>query len=907
MRAVLVTWVLLGCALAHADEDADSAGVQEGARFQRRMLNILGFRERPQPSSLQRAPDFMLELYRRVTSSQRTMKTSSGSCTFSDPHIRGNIVRSIAENGWTVSPGPEDEDVCFRRRLVFNMSSIQSQERIKGAELRLSLPISSHSWLQVHQGYSIKIYHVAVDTSGRIDVTALTSVDGFSVHHRRSVIVRSDVMKVVLPWQTEGKDAVEFLVTITLKDYKKGYACPTFDNLHASLIIFSSDRRHCRSKRELSNENADPNGMPPSALTEEQLEVCRRLHLYVDFREVGWQDWIIAPPGYHAYYCAGDCPFPLNEKLNGTNHAIIQTLVNTVAPAAVPRPCCAPTALSAISMLYFDESGNVVLRQYEDMVVEGCGCRRDVSTTALVSVVPTWSSLRQREGCPHGAVGPCSGYAPLSTQPACGNPPPAVLAKSASGTSRPAELSLSKSRVGCLILRGFCKLCIGSVLWACCDFALGERAAIQQECGRRVHDPSLAIRGTMIPGNRSLLVLTLCYILLGGRADLIPDAGRRNLAKQAAAYSPDKIDKNDDMIRAFESSLLNMFGLNERPRPRKNLVIPPYMLELYLSQTKDPENPSVNFNFAGKSTSTANTVRSFHHEEESEAGQPVWEGDDEIDRRLWFNTSAVPSVELIKAAELRLFREQIDVDHVQYGDSTDHHLYRVNVYEVMRPNSRTNTDTITRLLDTKLVDVRNSSWESFDVRSAVTKWKNSPERNYGLEVEVVSPKRGALSNHHVRLRRSTDMDDHSWQHHRPLLLTYTDDGKGSSNSNRVASRQKRANGRKKQRRRLKANCRRHSLYVDFSDVGWNDWIVAPPGYQAYYCHGECPFPLADHLNSTNHAIVQTLVNSVNPLAVPKACCVPTDLSPISMLYLNENDQVVLKNYQDMVVEGCGCR
>eukprot|EP00058_Branchiostoma_floridae_P011371 XP_002596859.1 hypothetical protein BRAFLDRAFT_237533 [Branchiostoma floridae] len=115
--------------------------------------------------------------------------------------------------------------------------------------------------------------------------------------------------------------------------------------------------------------------MPPSALTEEQLEVCRRLHLYVDFREVGWQDWIIAPPGYHAYYCAGDCPFPLNEKLNGTNHAIIQTLVNTVAPAAVPRPCCAPTALSAISMLYFDESGNVVLRQYEDMVVEGCGCR----------------------------------------------------------------------------------------------------------------------------------------------------------------------------------------------------------------------------------------------------------------------------------------------------------------------------------------------------------------------------------------------------------------------------------------------------------------------------------------------------------------------------------------------------
>ena len=90
-------------------------------------------------------------------------------------------------------------------------------------------------------------------------------------------------------------------------------------------------------------------------------------------------------------------------------------------------------------------------------------------------------------------------------------------------------------------------------------------------------------------------------------------------------------------------------------------------------------------------------------------------------------------------------------------------------------------------------------------------------------------------------------------------------------------------------------------------VGWNDWIVAPPHYDAHYCHGECPFPLADNLNATNHAIVQTLVNSVNPSAVPRACCVPTELSPISMLYLDEYEKVVLKNYENMVVEGCGCR
>lgn len=39
-----------------------------------------------------------------------------------------------------------------------------------------------------------------------------------------------------------------------------------------------------------------------------------------------------------------------------------------------------------------------------------------------------------------------------------------------------------------------------------------------------------------------------------------------------------------------------------------------------------------------------------------------------------------------------------------------------------------------------------------------------------------------------------------------------------------------------------------------------DWIIAPEGYAAFYCDGECSFPLNAHMNATNHAIVQTLVS-----------------------------------------------
>ena len=60
------------------------------------------------------------------------------------------------------------------------------------------------------------------------------------------------------------------------------------------------------------------------------------------------------------------------------------------------------------------------------------------------------------------------------------------------------------------------------------------------------------------------------------------------------------------------------------------------------------------------------------------------------------------------------------------------------------------------------------------------------------------------------------------------------------------------------------------------------------------------------MNGTNHAIVQTLVNAVNP-SIPRACCIPTDLSTLDMLYLDKYEKVILKKYEDMTVESCGCR
>uniref|UniRef100_A0A8C6RPU3 TGF-beta family profile domain-containing protein n=1 Tax=Nannospalax galili TaxID=1026970 RepID=A0A8C6RPU3_NANGA len=105
-----------------------------------------------------------------------------------------------------------------------------------------------------------------------------------------------------------------------------------------------------------------------------RLYVCRRHELYVSFQDIGWLDWVIAPQGYSAYNCEGECAFPLDSCMNATNHAILQSLVHLMKPDAVPKACCAPTKLSATSVLYYDSSNNVILRKHRNMVVKACGC-----------------------------------------------------------------------------------------------------------------------------------------------------------------------------------------------------------------------------------------------------------------------------------------------------------------------------------------------------------------------------------------------------------------------------------------------------------------------------------------------------------------------------------------------------
>ncbi|XP_053276503.1 bone morphogenetic protein 10 [Pleuronectes platessa] len=257
----------------------------------------------------------------------------------------------------------------------------------------------------------------------------------------------------------------------------------------------------------------------------------------------------------------------------------------------------------------------------------------------------------------------------------------------------------------------------------------------------------------------------------------------------------------------------------------------------------------------------------------------------------------------------------------------------------------------------------DNGWEAFDLTVALQRWRKSDQgTTHRLEVHIASVAndnvQGSIDDSKGSNPPEGDMkiDTNPEEKHKPLLIVFSDDQSSDhrddkrelnemidhETSNMVLPNdlerglwgeverdryggeeeaepeeedllQMRSNliydSASRIRRNAKGNhCKKQSLYVEFKDIGWDSWILAPTGYDAFECAGICSFPLTKHVTPTKHAIVQTLININSPQKAARACCVPTKLDPISLLYLDDTGVVTYKyKFEGMVVAECGCR
>ncbi|WAQ96177.1 BMP3-like protein [Mya arenaria] len=167
------------------------------------------------------------------------------------------------------------------------------------------------------------------------------------------------------------RNAIKFLNEKEREEYGHPFFAPKSDSENAE--------NNSRNKRSVSNSTnkkrpkrdrkSDQKDKRDANRYSRRRRSCNRRQMYVDFDEIGWAGWIISPKGYNAYHCKGPCEFPLGQSQRPTNHATVQSIVHALRVGkGVTTPCCVPNKLYSISLLYFDDAENVILKQYDDMV-----------------------------------------------------------------------------------------------------------------------------------------------------------------------------------------------------------------------------------------------------------------------------------------------------------------------------------------------------------------------------------------------------------------------------------------------------------------------------------------------------------------------------------------------------------
>ncbi|XP_066530281.1 growth/differentiation factor 6-B [Hoplias malabaricus] len=329
-----------------------------------------------------------------------------------------------------------------------------------------------------------------------------------------------------------------------------------------------------------------------------------------------------------------------------------------------------------------------------------------------------------------------------------------------------------------------------------------------------------------------------------------------------------------------------------------------YMLSIYKTFSA-AERLGLNASFF-RASRAANTISSFiDHGQDDPSSSSLWK------QRYLFDVSALSDKSELLGAELRIFTKLSGSFQASVKGSVELQLWSCQSHA---------------LLQSKTLDLENAHkarWEVLDV------WEVFAERQIHSQGKFFCLELRAFMENP---QRDVDLENLGFhrrgrpQQKKAILVVFTRSKKrqnlfyekrGPDWAKKgkiplLKSRRKRRTAQnsrhgKRHGRKSKSRCSKKPLHVNFRELGWDDWIIAPLDYEAYHCEGICDFPLRSHLEPTNHAIIQTLMNSMSPSNTPPSCCVPSKLSPISILYIDAGNNVVYKQYEDMVVESCGCR
>ncbi|BFZ21204.1 hypothetical protein BsWGS_24243 [Bradybaena similaris] len=362
------------------------------------VLSLLGLHSTPAAAPnedlIQSASEFMQGLYRSIeddsalpfpadsTRIHISSKVNATALGLDPAKVEGaDIIASFINNAQKASTLRREQDMTF-------YFEVPPGEQINVAELRIFKEISP----VFNQGrFVINLYAIKPGRDRRERTLALESTLDVDWDTRGWLIL--DATKAAANWTTIPHLNLGMYLRIVdargrMRDpqdvglvgrkgpaNKQSFLVGYIDMPKETMSSLQARRKKRWTEGIGKSQATNPYSYRPSTESSSSEDKCQRRKLYINFRDIGFdQKFLISPDGYSAFYCSGMCLFPLDESMNASNHAILQTLVHLMDPELAPAACCAPDQFGSIPFLYFDTNNTLVIRNIPNMVVRSCGC-----------------------------------------------------------------------------------------------------------------------------------------------------------------------------------------------------------------------------------------------------------------------------------------------------------------------------------------------------------------------------------------------------------------------------------------------------------------------------------------------------------------------------------------------------
>eukprot|EP00794_Sanderia_malayensis_P007725 gene7725-8564_t len=100
-------------------------------------------------------------------------------------------------------------------------------------------------------------------------------------------------------------------------------------------------------------------------------EKCCLRKLYVSFKDIHWDDWVIEPAGYEVNYCEGNCAGITPQSHHGSHAFVKQKLTSSHSHLNI---CCVPVKFSSLTLLHYNDRGTIHQTVLKNMTVDECRC-----------------------------------------------------------------------------------------------------------------------------------------------------------------------------------------------------------------------------------------------------------------------------------------------------------------------------------------------------------------------------------------------------------------------------------------------------------------------------------------------------------------------------------------------------